>query len=276
MKILHMRQESRHGADFHLHYDQPHSFYLFVRFLVPTVVSLENTPVTVGEGTVIVYDPGAVHDYCPTGDGEFVHDYLQFLPESPEDHRVLAAFPLNTPLHIYSQRKLTDLLHIISREFQLRSSYTPEILSDLHRAFLYTILSERQFEPLPPSAPHFETLSSLRNEIYRMPAKPWSLEEMSRCTHLSQSYLQALYRSYFHISCGREVIRARVRMAASLLQHTNLSIRAIGESCGYTSQEHFIRQFRACRGITPLQYRKSLGKEQSIGKIIDGPGADPV
>jgi transcriptional regulator GlxA family with amidase domain len=54
----------------------------------------------------------------------------------------------------------------------------------------------------------------------------------------------------------REAVReARMNRASSLLVDTNLTVREIGEACGFEYPHHFSRVFKQHAGHTPGAYR---------------------
>lgn len=46
-----------------------------------------------------------------------------------------------------------------------------------------------------------------------------------------------------------------------LLDHTDLTIEQLTELCGYRSEVHFYRQFKAVTGCTPAQYRRQAERD---------------
>ena len=79
---------------------------------------------------------------------------------------------------------------------------------------------------------------------------------MANSIHISEGYLQSIYKHFFNTTCIADVINSRIQTASELLISTNKSIEEIAETCGYQNTEHFIRQFKKSIGITPAKYRK--------------------
>lgn len=99
-------------------------------------------------------------------------------------------------------------------------------------------------------------LQRLRREIYLMPEKEWSITEIMRRIGISRSHFQRVYKELFSISCGDDVIRARIEKSKQLLVYTDLRIQEIALQCGYSNESHFMRQFKDKCGITATQFRK--------------------
>ncbi|MBQ7012909.1 MAG: substrate-binding domain-containing protein [Oscillospiraceae bacterium] len=99
-------------------------------------------------------------------------------------------------------------------------------------------------------------LQRLRREIYLMPEKEWNILEIMRKIGISRSHFHRIYKELFSISCGDDVIRARIEKAKQLLAHTDLRIQEVALQCGYSNESHFMRQFKDKCGITATQFRK--------------------
>lgn len=74
-------------------------------------------------------------------------------------------------------------------------------------------------------------------------------------------YSSAYFSRYCRKITGRTfsdiVIELRLEAAMRLLRTTALPVSQISEITGYGSEEHFIRQFRKYKGMTPSGYRKN-------------------
>jgi LacI family transcriptional regulator len=68
----------------------------------------------------------------------------------------------------------------------------------------------------------------------------------------------------FHMAIGhsilQEINRVRAQHIARLLMETNLSIKQIARSLGYSSNAHIARYFNRITGLTPLAYRQKQGQ----------------
>ena len=88
------------------------------------------------------------------------------------------------------------------------------------------------------------------------PEKEWTVELLAEKSRLSPSYFQGIYKKTFGISPINDLIEARIKKAESYLLSSNKKETEIADLCGYNNLEHFIRQFRRQRGISPSDFRK--------------------
>ena len=103
-----------------------------------------------------------------------------------------------------------------------------------------------------------DALSDAQRRIYAFPERDWNIDELCRSVGISRGYFQRNYKAQFGISCGEDIIQARMQRAKKLLADTTLTVQEIADQCGYKTPTHFMRQFKDYVGKTPTEYRKIL------------------
>ena len=83
---------------------------------------------------------------------------------------------------------------------------------------------------------------------------------------MGQSYFQHLYKAMFGVSVTSDIIAARIDRAKYLLSGTDYTVTAVADLCGYSSDVHFMRQFKALCGLTPTEYRHCSASGKTDGK----------
>lgn len=76
--------------------------------------------------------------------------------------------------------------------------------------------------------------------------------------HVSKSMLYREFKVRFGCTVGEYITAKRMELAEQLLRTTEDSISDISEKCGIENCQYFCRVFKKNRGITPLQYRKTV------------------
>ena len=86
--------------------------------------------------------------------------------------------------------------------------------------------------------------------------EPLSLEELTRLVNLSQRHLQRMFRFYLNVSPTHYYLTLRLKRARDLLRTTNASIARVTSVCGFHSQCHFSKAYRAQFGYAPSHERR--------------------
>ncbi|MBP5447362.1 MAG: helix-turn-helix transcriptional regulator [Treponema sp.] len=101
-----------------------------------------------------------------------------------------------------------------------------------------------------------ERLASLRDVVRQNPEK-WNVDSMAEAYGLTRSRFSVLYKKTFGASPDKEKREFLNQKARDLLSSTDKSVQKIAAECGYNECENFIRAFRNCNGMSPLQFRKN-------------------
>ena len=87
-----------------------------------------------------------------------------------------------------------------------------------------------------------------------------SLKEFGEQFHLSEKYISRYFKEHFHIALSHYVTYLRLEHAKQLLQDTDIPITEVAMQSGYQNVSYFIRSFKKAYGVSPLKYRKGIGK----------------
>lgn len=87
-------------------------------------------------------------------------------------------------------------------------------------------------------------------------SKDLRLEEVARTVNLSSSRLNHLFKMEIGLSISKYVRSLRMERAKGLLETTFLTVKEIGSECGLNDESHFVQNFKAEYGRTPLRYRQ--------------------
>lgn len=85
---------------------------------------------------------------------------------------------------------------------------------------------------------------------------PDGADEIAKGLNISTSYFQHIYKKLFGVPVNQDIIKGRIEHAARLLMETDASVSEIAEQCGYENLEHFSRQFKKIKKVSPQKYRK--------------------
>lgn len=106
-----------------------------------------------------------------------------------------------------------------------------------------------------PPAHLARSLDHLRQAWRNGPVRAVPVAELAEAGGVSISHLSRLTRQWFGIGPAAMVELLRLARAATLLQRSNLPVRAVAEACGFVDPLHFSKRFRLAYGLPPRDYR---------------------
>jgi AraC family transcriptional regulator len=84
-----------------------------------------------------------------------------------------------------------------------------------------------------------------------------SLIQMAEAAKLSPAYFSQMFRQSTGVAPHQFVLRARVERAKELLVKEDARVLDVAIACGFQTQQHFARVFRAFCKMSPTQFRKA-------------------
>lgn len=106
------------------------------------------------------------------------------------------------------------------------------------------------------NARHYADISKLRLEIYTDCSQDWNVDEMARQLGISTTWLNVLYHEQFGVSPKQDILNARMERAKGRLAYTDMTLKEIAVSVGFSNEQYFNRIFSKCTGVSPGEYRK--------------------
>lgn len=117
------------------------------------------------------------------------------------------------------------------------------------------LLCNAQKETLSSTKPSLSNTISYINEHF---AKPISLEALAAQASLSPYYFTRVFTRQTGMTPHQYLIATRIAAAKFLLKTTELPVKEIGFSCGFSSESSFCTTFRKWEHMTPSEYRIQL------------------
>lgn len=84
----------------------------------------------------------------------------------------------------------------------------------------------------------------------------FSIEQLCRDIGISHAHLLRLFKAEYGQTLISYITEKRLAWACELLKTTDLSVKAVALSCGFSDEIHFMKTFKKSIGITALKYRK--------------------
>ena len=105
-----------------------------------------------------------------------------------------------------------------------------------------------------------------------------TIEDLADELGVSSGYLSRLFKKETGVSVSAYIRRQKIDMAKNLLRFSDYSMIDIANRLSFSSQSHFIQQFREVVGMTPKKYRDEYYMVQwdidPVGKHFGGDGTD--
>ena len=136
---------------------------------------------------------------------------------------------------------------------KLDGIHTVEEVQSLHDEMVmdYTEKMRRYFRDNTYS----KHINASKEYIYSHIKERITIEDLADSLGVSASYLSRLFKKETGISVSAYIRRQKIEMAKNLLQYSDYPIIEIANRLSFSSQSHFIQQFREVTGMTPGKYR---------------------
>lgn len=255
--------------DFHIERPNGSGDYLLLYLRTPTEIMIGEQYIKVSKNTFILFEKDKPQIYrhiltdssnivSDSFDDCFINDWIHFDFDNYDNFFEKLEIPFNTPITLSTPKVITDMIADLFIEYFNEGDQHEHIMSSKAEALFHKFSDLYRTTLNAGSAfdKYFDEFSKLRQNIYNYEYVPSGAEEIAAKLGLSTSYFQHMYKKLFATSVHQDIIKARIEHAARLLQGSNDSISEIAAACGYENLEHFSRQFKKIKGISPQKFRK--------------------
>ncbi len=227
--------------------------YTFLHFHSPTKFLTPDGYIITKPHACIMFAPYVPQEY--TAVGPLYHDWAH-LDEDSAALWTKAGLEFNTIYYPKSYDFITENMQVIELE-DIRKEPG-------HEAFIDAKLTEtfigiaRCLDSSMTSVNKrvMQLLQQTRREMMLSLGEKWTAKRIADAMSISEVYLYSLYKKLYDISPTADIIRARVAAAQLELSNTTRPVADIATSLGYSSTDHFSRQFKQIVGQSPYAYRK--------------------
>jgi len=223
--------------------------YVFVHFLSPVRMQLGEDMISVFPSTCILYNTNTPQLwYC---DVPLIHDWIH-ITGNVKEAIVKYGLEFDKLYPLQNSFFVTNITNEIEHEFFCRYQFSEEIC-DLKLNELFAKIA-RGKTPTFPEEQTKKIFETVRFYVFSNLNKPWKVSDMAKLTNFSEARFFVLYKNIFGITPTQDIIFARIESAKRMLSQKKYSITEIAELTGYSSEHHFIRQFKEHVGISPGKF----------------------
>lgn len=162
-----------------------------------------------------------------------------------------------------------------SRLVSLLGSDSPatDLRADAELALLLADLQDRPAESGAAAAPELTGRSAdiarVLDHIAHHTDQHLRVSELAALAGLQRGHFSLLFGRLTGLSPSQYVTAARVARARELLAHSDLTLEAIAERCGFSSASHLARRFKEYEGMAPGSYRDHHGPARNeLGRSL--------
>lgn len=233
--------------------------YLFLRIKAPTRFFISGKIYDAPADQIMLYQKGTPQFFEELNGITHVDDFMHFDVSGDEDQNFMESLSLkyDEPIKIPYIDPFMSVHQNICFEFLNKNNYQDMAIDCLLKYFLIKLnecMNEKNSHNYDISLR--ERFNQLRLAIHSSPQQNWTVKKMAAIVNLSPSYVQSLYKKFFHISCIADLISSRMDRAQQMLIVTDYPIKKISLLCGYESNIYFSRHFKEKAGMTPTEYRR--------------------
>jgi AraC-like DNA-binding protein len=246
--IFYVGCDATHTNDFIFDIPLGHDCWLLIITQTPALFWVNGEIKEYPAHSAILYHPHQKIYYRACAE-KYINDWIRF--DSTESYVTETTLPLGTPFSLDDPEYCHKIFQLLGTEHSFNKDYKESSVDYLLRT-LFNKLLESCFHT--GITPQYYNLLTLRTAIHNNPSNNWTVPNMANFIHISQGYLQTIYKNTFGISCMDDVIDSRIRLAKEYLLHRNSTIAEVAILSGYNNVEHFCRQFKQITGYTPGKF----------------------
>lgn len=251
VKILYAEYDATHKNDFVFDIPGGHEGWLLILTHTPAIFRVGDRYELMPPNTMVLYRPFQ-SIYYRACEQRYGNDWIRFITDEVyvTDTPIQCGVPFVPQHNLY----LHKVFQLLTLEHERGGELSDMIVDRLLQVMFYKIVESYSDKPKNPL---IKNVHELRNAIYAQPDEKWTVRLMAEKLNVSTSHLESIYKNAFGISCMEDVINGRIALAKKYLKDSHYNISEIIPLCGYSSSEHFFRQFKKMTGMTPKEYRAS-------------------
>lgn len=209
---------------------------------------LDGVTYCVGEGDLFFLPENVPLAYYP--DDNDPYEYVWFSFQGTQAYPLLSRIGVSREQPIGHTSLLSSLRHTLNRLFRTMADTTGDPYYLALAAFYDCI-------HLYSTPSRWHSAAAARRMIEaNYTSHDFSIELLCESLHISHSHLCRLFKNTYGIPAARYLGNLRLAHARRLLEETDMSVKAIAFSCGFSDELHFMKRFKADTGMTARAYRQ--------------------
>lgn len=211
------------------------------------------------EGMMVFMSPSDVHDYR-TDDLEIFN--IQFATEGVDSEILHTLMQMNKRV-VYVNKEsiqlLLSLCHLMDSNVvdeRYRGLYHRKLLENILLIYMQNIGEKEHYE----NGFDADIIQKIVIYVNTHFSENPMLKDIAKEFHINENYLCSIFHQHMGEKYKSYLRKIKLEHAQKLIAYTDLPMTEISFTCGYITQSHFNREFRAFFGMTPKKMRE---KEKS-------------
>jgi AraC-like DNA-binding protein len=192
-------------------------------------------------------------------DSQYIRSTLEYLSENYNNTDETNNWQFHCSQYHFNNN--TDVAELINKLIRICSSTerSKNIYADLSlKELLVRILQSQHLQLLEEDAEGNNNKSRLHfvlQYIHEHLTEKIQVDTLSRQAYLSRNIFFKWFKHQFGLTPLEYITRERIRLARQLLAEENDSVSEVGQQCGFSDVNYFVRAFKRSEGLTPGAYR---------------------
>lgn len=260
MEIHSIGYHHSHDADFLM--EKPNGIgqaWLFLLFHTKAMVRIDKTERIVPPNSFLLYS-GETPQYYGACEEAYMDDWFYFTIES-RDLRLFQELGIlcNEPVSLADAGAISALIRSMTYEFYTPRPYHVDMMElSLKQLFFQIGRQLQETKTIVPQSPSvkLDNLMLLHYRITHQIGNVGTVASLAKDFSMSLSSLQHSYKAVFGETISNDITKSRLEKVRLLLTTTSLPLRQVAEQCGYSSEFHLMRHFKANTAMTPTEFRR--------------------
>ena len=197
-------------------------------------------------GEMFFIPPDTPMRYYPQKSDPWEYVWFSFKGDLIEHYSELVGFSSQNP--ICKSRNFEVIKSLLKKLLDLLINNEGGYFSSL--SVFYEIMD---ISTTRPELTEIQQVKRLLDENFATPS--FCVEKTCHDVGISHAHLLRLFKDAYGVTLIKYITNKRIELACELLRTTNLSVRSVAYSCGFSDEIHFMKTFKKTIGLSALQYR---------------------
>ena len=229
-------------------------YYLMYLCRGELIISISGQRLTLTSGQFILFPPKTPCTYQNRPGTQVEYLWLHFTGFQAKMLVEKTHLPLCCPAEVSVDERIISAFQLlfdeyIDRDFLFHTAVVSKLVS-------ICILFGRAVAALSAKKRGTAVLSNSLRYIDEHYAEPITTQELANLEHLSCGHFRVLFKAKTGMTPAGYITTLRLRNACVLLKQTDLTIKEISQSVGFSDQMYFTRVFSKQFGMPPKVFRK--------------------